>query len=211
MSDLFSPEIFLWLPALIIALTFHEFAHAYVSDRLGDPTPRMRGRLTLNPLAHLDPIGFLMLIVFHFGWAKPVNVNPFNYRNREKGYALTALAGPAMNLILGLVAVLLQFASLRIIPNAAVFKFLAYLALYNVYLAIFNLIPIPPLDGSKLLFLFLPRNVVYRYLDSVQQYGTIILILLVSAGAVSAVIGPIADVVITAYSRLATLIFPLPW
>lgn len=203
----FSAEMFLAIPALIIALSFHEFAHAYVSNRLGDPTPRMQGRLTLNPLAHLDPIGFLMLLVFKFGWAKPVLVNPINYKNREKGYALVSLAGPVMNLILGAVSVLLYFIVARFSTFEPLLRLLGWLITYNVYLAVFNLVPIPPLDGSKLLFFFLPRGVVYRYLDTVGQYGTIVLILLVSTGVVSNVVGPIADMIIRLFSNVFGVLF----
>lgn len=199
--------MFLAIPALIIALSFHEFAHAYVSNRLGDPTPRLQGRLTLNPLAHLDPIGFLMLLVFKFGWAKPVLVNPFNYKNRERGYALVSLAGPVMNLLLGAVSVLLYYIVIRFFPFEPLRRLLGWLITYNVYLAIFNLVPIPPLDGSKLLFFFLPRNVVYRYLDTVGQYGTIVLILLVSTGMVSQVVGPIAEAIIRLYSTVFGALF----
>jgi len=203
----FSAEMFLAIPALIIALSFHEFAHAYVSNRLGDPTPRMQGRLTLNPLAHLDPIGFLMLLVFKFGWAKPVLVNPINYKNRERGYALVSLAGPVMNLILGAISVLLYFIVARFFTFEPLLRLLGWLITYNVYLAVFNLVPIPPLDGSKLLFFFLPRGVVYRYLDTVGQYGTIVLILLVSTGVVSNVVGPIADMIIRLFSNVFGVLF----
>lgn len=203
----FGADIFLALPALIIALSFHEFAHAYVSNRLGDPTPRLQGRLTLNPLAHLDPIGFLMLLVFKFGWAKPVLVNPINYKNREKGYALVSLAGPVMNLLLGLVSVLLYYVVYLFFYFEPLLSLLNWLITYNVYLAIFNLLPIPPLDGSKLLFFFLPRSVVYRYLDTVSQYGTIILVFLLISGVVSSVVGPLADVIMQFFFRIAGILF----
>lgn len=204
-----TPEIFLMLPALLIALTFHEFAHAWAANRLGDPTPRLQGRLTLNPIAHIDPIGFLMLLFFRFGWAKPVQVNPFNFDNREKGYALVSLAGPVMNLLLGFVATLLYvFLILRggITPLTSLME---YLFIYNVYFALFNLIPIPPLDGSKLLFFFLPRGTVYRYLDTIGQYGFIILILLVSTGITRNTIASAALGIINVYQRIALLFMGL--
>ncbi len=210
-SQLLTPDIFLWVPALIIAFAFHEYAHAYASTRLGDPTPRLQGRLTLNPLAHIDPIGFLMLILFRFGWAKPVQVNPFNYRNREKGYALVSLAGPAMNLILAFVATFLLFAVARWWPMEGLIYFLQYLVMYNIYLAVFNLIPIPPLDGSKLLFFFLPRRVVYNYLDTVSQYGFFILILLISSGMVGRLVGPVYDLFRSIFFRVIGLLFGVAW
>jgi Zn-dependent protease len=210
-SQLFTPDIFLWVPALIIAFSFHEYAHAWASDRLGDPTPRMRGRLSLNPLVHIDPIGFFMLILFRFGWAKPVEVNPFNYRNREKGYAYVSLAGPGMNLILAFVSTFLLFASARFWPMQALLRFLQYLVMYNIYLAVFNLIPIPPLDGSKLLFFFLPRRVVYRYLDTIQQYGFLILILLISSGVVASVIDPVYTLFRDVFFRVIGALFGVRW
>jgi Zn-dependent protease len=201
------PELFLQIPALVIALSFHEYAHAWVSDRMGDPTPRVQGRLTLNPLVHVDPIGMLMLLFFRFGWAKPVQVNPYNYESRERGIALVSLAGPAMNLLLGLVSVMLIFVSALWVGFQPLTLFAELLAIYNIGLAVFNLLPIPPLDGSKLLFLFLPRSVVYRYLDAVGQWGTLILILLVSTGMVSAIIGPVASSIFGLYSSIARAIF----
>ncbi|HHW99337.1 MAG TPA: site-2 protease family protein [Firmicutes bacterium] len=198
----FTPDIFLALPALLIALTFHEYAHAWAADRLGDPTPRMRGRLTLNPIAHIDPIGLLMLLLFRFGWAKPVEVNPYNFDNREQGMAWVSLAGPGINLLLGFVATLLRLLLLYNTGYTPLVKLLEWLIIYNVYLAVFNLIPIPPLDGSKLLFFFLPRGTVYRYLDTISQYGFIILVLAVSSGLVGKTIGRIADGILFLYDRV---------
>ncbi|NLY54660.1 MAG: site-2 protease family protein [Firmicutes bacterium] len=203
MLESLGPEIFLMLPALLIALTFHEFAHALASDRLGDTTPRLRGRLTLNPLAHIDPIGLVMLFLFRFGWAKPVEVNPYNYDNRERGMALVALAGPAMNLFLGLVAVFLFYVVQMVQGYSALARLCRWLVIYNVYFAVFNLLPIPPLDGSKLLFFILPRRTVYRYLDAIAPYGFLILILAVSTGLVSNILRPIADSIWSSYDLLA--------
>lgn len=201
------PEIFLAIPALLIALTFHEAAHAWVSDRLGDPTPRMRGRLTLNPLAHIDPIGLIMLALFKFGWAKPVEVNPYNYEDRERGMALVALAGPAVNLLLGFVSMLFWYLVVQYTHLAPLARLLEWLYIYNVYFAVFNLLPIPPLDGSKLLFFVLPRRVVYQYLDTLQPYSFFILILLVSTGLIGRVLGPLAVHIINAYHILISGIF----
>lgn len=204
-----TPDIFLALPALLIALTFHEYAHAWAADRLGDPSPRMRGRLTLNPIAHIDPIGFLMLLLFRFGWAKPVEVNPHNFDNRERGMAWVSLAGPAMNLLLGFVSTLLYFLLLSQTGKTALVSLLEWLFLYNVYFAVFNLIPIPPLDGSKLLFFIFPRGTVYRYLDTVSQYGFLILILAVSTGVISGTIGRIANSILFFYQRIVLILLGL--
>ncbi len=203
----FGPDLFLALPALIVALSFHEFAHAWVSTKLGDPTPRMRGRLTLNPLAHIDPIGFLMMLVFRFGWAKPVEVNPYNYDNREKGLALVSVAGPGINLLLGFFSTFLWIiAAVYMGVNAPLTMMLYFVVLYNVYFAVFNLLPLPPLDGSKLLFAFLPKRTVYRYLDTVSQYSTIILIALLWTGVIGSILGPVASAIINLYGQIAEAI-----
>ena len=147
MSNFFNFDInqlLLWLPAVIIALTFHEYAHGRVADWLGDPTPRYQGRLTLNPLVHLDPLGFILLLVVHFGWAKPVQVNPLNFRgDRYKGMVLVSLAGLGMNLLVAFTAMLI--ATLAIPANASGYlpEILNGIIFINIYLAVFNLIPIP--------------------------------------------------------------------
>ncbi len=198
----FTPDIFLQIPALLIALTLHEYAHAWAAYRLGDLTPRVRGRLSLNPASHLDPIGFLMLLLFRFGWAKPVEINPYNFDDRERGMAWVALAGPAMNLLLGFLAAWFYFVLLTNVGPSPLTRLFQWLLVYNVYFAAFNLLPIPPLDGSKLLFLFLPRGTVYRYLDSISQYGFIILVLAISSGLVNQTIGRIAESVMLLYQRV---------
>lgn len=168
-------ELLLLLPALVIAITIHEFAHAYVADRLGDPTPQLQGRLTLNPLKHFDPIGTLMLLFFRFGWGKPVEFDPYNLRHPRRDAALISLAGPAVNLIL---AALLSL-SLRL-PLPVPLSLLVYFTiLININLAVFNLLPVPPLDGSKILYGFLPRDWADEYNDFMGRYGTILLILLI--------------------------------
>ena len=146
-------DLILWVPGLLLALSFHEFSHGYVAYRLGDPTPARAGRLTLNPLAHLDPIGTMMLFLFHFGWAKPVPVNPYYFRNPRRDMVLVAAAGPVANLILAVLAGLL--AKLLVIlgtSSRVLFYMVVYTMDINVILMMFNLIPIPPLDGSKVLF-----------------------------------------------------------
>ena len=165
----------IWGLALLIAVTIHEASHAWVADRLGDPTARLMGRITLNPLAHLDPIGTLMLLFFRFGWGKPVPFDPFNLRHPKRDSALISLAGPASNLILAsLLSLTLNFTpisllSLLIIP----------LIMMNITLAIFNLIPIPPLDGSKILYGILPMNWANEYNSFMKDYGIFLLILLI--------------------------------
>lgn len=148
---------------LVIALTFHEFMHAFIADRLGDDTPRRAGRLTLNPLAHLDPIGSIMLILIGFGWAKPVPINPYNLnRHSSAGVLWVSLAGPASNLLLAVVgAIPIRLGILPITTGSGffptLFGFLYTFVLINLLLGVFNLIPISPLDGEKIFGSLLPR------------------------------------------------------
>ena len=165
----------IWAIALLIAITIHEFSHALAADKLGDPTPRLAGRISLNPFKHLDPIGTLMLLIFHFGWGKPVPFDPFNLRHPKRDAALISLAGPASNLILA--TLLSLVAKLSGLPLLALIA--TPLIIININLAIFNLLPVPPLDGAKILYGFLPRSWADEYNDFMKSYGTILLILLI--------------------------------
>ena len=193
-------EMVLMIPAILIAVTFHEVAHGWTADRLGDPTARLAGRLTLNPLPHIDPIGALMFIIARFGWAKPVPVNPFNLRHPIRDMMWVALAGPAANLLLAS-AVLVLEPLLRTLlrgPNLAfvelpLFRMLFWTYIFNVYLAAFNLIPIPPLDGSSVLKRFLSRGALVRF-EQLEPYGFILLILFLMSGLVPFVLGPLLGV-----------------
>lgn len=161
-----------WFLGLILAITIHEFAHAFTADRLGDPTPRLQGRLTLNPLAHLDPLGTLMLLLTRFGWGKPVQFDPFNLANPRRDAALISLAGPVSNLATATIAT-------GIIRLAPIFyPLLLPLIVLSVSLALFNLIPIHPLDGGKIILGLLPRTLAAEWDRILHQYGLIILILL---------------------------------
>lgn len=161
---------------MVVAFTIHELAHAVVADRLGDPTPRRMGRLTLNPVAHLHPIGSLMLLLVGFGWAKPVLVNPLNLRgDRHAAMALVAAAGPLSNVALALLAVL----PLRLVaPGSVAGAFLAEFVFINLALAFFNIIPIPPLDGFKVLLGGLPPRAAEQ-LQPLEQFGFILVIAVV--------------------------------
>lgn len=171
-----NPVSFLfWIAALFVSIAVHEFSHALVADRLGDPTARLKGRLTLNPFAHLDFIGTLFLFFFRIGWGKPVPVDPFNLRNPRRDMALVSLAGPASNLILAVLLSLL----LRLLQSFALFPvsgliFLPLIIL-NVSLAIFNLLPVYPLDGFKVVGGVLPENYASDW-EELQSYGIIILL-----------------------------------
>jgi len=165
-----------WAIALLIAITIHEFSHALAADKLGDPTASLAGRISLNPLKHLDPIGTLMLLVFHFGWGKPVPFDPFNLRHPKRDSALISLAGPASNLILAAICSIL----LKTLPISFIGSIILIpVIIMNVNLAIFNLLPIPPLDGAKILYGFLPKGWADEYNDFMRSYGTILLILLI--------------------------------
>lgn len=188
---------------LIIAFTFHEFAHAWTANYFGDPTPKMNGRLTLNPLAHLDPIGSLLLLVAGFGWAKPVPINPYFLQKRSSSAVmLVSLAGPASNLLMAIAAAIpfrlgivslndafiaIQSRSLHILPTIP--QTLYIFIQINLLLMLFNLIPIAPLDGEKVAEYFFPASWL-QFLDAIRPYGPIILMAIVFLGVLSYIINP---------------------
>ncbi len=150
---------------LLVAITIHEFSHAWTADRLGDPTPRAMGRLTLNPLAHLDPLGTLMLFIAHFGWGKPVPIDPYNFKNPRRDEIFVALAGPASNLILG------SLIGIIYLTTGYTNEILYTLAIVNFSLCVFNLIPIPPLDGSKVFLNLMSVEKAYDWEKAFERYG----------------------------------------
>jgi Zn-dependent protease len=163
---------------LLIALPFHEFSHALAAYRLGDPTAKYLGRLTLNPLAHLDPLGSLLILFAGFGWAKPTPYNPYNLQGGRSGEAIVGFAGPASNLVLATAAAIpLRYISVSDVnvPTEVVQVLFLFLQI-NVILMIFNLVPIPPLDGSKVLFAFLDPQTERQIRPMLEQYGFLILI-----------------------------------
>lgn len=179
------------IPALLIGLTLHEVAHGWVANKLGDPTAKNLGRLTLNPLKHLDPLGAFFLLIFQFGWAKPVPVNPFYFKgDRKKGMLLVSLAGPVTNLIIAVItAIIWKF----IEPQGYIVTGIVYFIFHiNLVLAVFNFLPVPPLDGSKIFAGLLPSKyseVIYN----IERYGIAILLFLSLTGIVGRVLIPAVD------------------
>ncbi len=189
----FSYEALYRIPALLIALTVHEYAHAVVADSMGDPTPRYMGRLTMNPLVHLDPFGTLALFLVGFGWAKPVPVNPSYFRDGRKGMMAVSFAGPGSNLLIAFIGVVLFAVMVKFqLLGVGVLKFLIWLQLYNIWFALFNLMPIPPLDGSKILMSMLPGRQAYALMQ-IEPYSQFILIGLIVFGVTGMVLSPIAS------------------
>ena len=190
---------------VLVTITVHELAHGYVAYLIGDPTAKNAGRLSLNPLVHLDPLGAILLFVVGFGWAKPVPINPFFFKgNRSRGIMLVSVAGPLANLLLALILALsIPFVSglginvLQIVANGI---------FLNIYMALFNLIPIPPLDGSKILAGLIPKGAAYKYLDVMDRYGMIILLVLVVANVIGTIITPIAEQIYYWFMQLALLL-----
>lgn len=209
-------NILIGTPITLIALTGHELAHAWVSTKLGDPTPKREGRLTLNPLAHLDLVGTLLMIFTGFGWAKPVGVNPMYYKDRKKGMALTAIAGPCANFIMAFMGVLigtilLILGSFMNWPSGviSVINYVFYLfAFRNLCFMVFNLIPIPPLDGSKVLGIFLPNRTYYTMLQY-ERYAIILIMLLSVSGAFDLIIGTGVNAFYSIIERMVSLVVSL--
>lgn len=173
-------QLLFWLGALLTAITIHEFAHAYSADRLGDPTPRVQGRLTLNPLAHLDLIGTLALLLVGFGWGKPVQFDPYNLENPRRDAAIISFAGPLSNILLAaaLSGTFYILSTLGLITLSTLPVFTPFIYL-NVLLAVFNLVPIHPLDGGKILVGLLPSEEARSFDAFLKQYGMLILLFLI--------------------------------
>ena len=181
-------SLLLTIPGVLIAITFHEYAHAFAADKLGDDTPRNQGRLSLNPLSHLDPIGVIMLIFAHIGWGKPVEINPNNFTRKissRASEAIVSLAGPLMNFILAFIFAMIfyalqVFATSFALTNQVgmiIMTMLQYAVIVNVGLGVFNLIPLPPLDGSKILMAFLSYNAKRWFEEHTQLFYIIFLII----------------------------------
>ena len=205
-------------PGVLVAITFHEFAHGLAAYKLGDDTAKNDGRLSLNPLAHLDPIGTLMLLVAGFGWGKPVEVNPRNYNRNitvEKADAIVSIAGPAMNFILAIVFSLIYCAMVKFTKEfimtsigAIIFTMIGYTISVNIGLGVFNLLPLPPLDGSKVIIPFLPYNA-KEWFQANSYVFYIAFLGLYITGLAGVIISPIIEAVSSGILNVAMLIFGL--
>lgn len=204
--------ILLTLPGVIIGITFHEFAHAFAADKLGDDTPRSQGRLTLNPLAHLDPIGFILLLFAHIGWGKPVEINPRNFnrkRSMTASEAIVSVAGPCMNIFLAIIFTIITCLIYKFAPafyittvGNIIMIMLNMAVIVNIGQGIFNLIPLPPLDGSKIWFNFLPYKAKSWFEKNYMIFYYTFLALWIT-GLASVIISPIINGI---YSGLNWLI-----
>ena len=213
---IYTPDALLLLvlsiPGVIIAMTFHEFAHAWMADRLGDDTPRRQGRLSLNPFKHMEPIGMLMLLFAGFGWGRPVQINPNNFNRTitlRKGNALVALAGPVINLILAVIfsiiyALILAFGGTDFMVSQTgeiITTIIVYTISMNVGLGVFNLIPLPPLDGSKVLVAILPPNA-RNWFESHERILYIVFIIIWITPIASLIISPVIRLINTGLLNL---------
>lgn len=205
------------VPGVLIAITFHEFAHGFAAYKLGDNTAKMEGRLSLNPLDHLDPIGTLMLLFAGFGWGKPVHVNPRNYTRKismEKGEAIVSIAGPAMNLILAIAFTLIyyaiyKFAGIAFITSTVgsiIMLLISSTIAINIGLGVFNLIPLPPLDGSKIIMPFLPYNAKQWFRNNEQIFYIVFVVIWIT-GIAGLIISPAISGISTGIMNLGRLIF----
>jgi len=185
---------FLILIGLLLSISLHEAAHCYVTDKLGDPTPRVMGRLTLDPRAHLDPLGTLLIILTGFGWGKAAPYDPYNLKSPVRDTAIIAVAGPLTNILIALLLALLT----RLIGNNLIAVFAEFLIYINIALALFNLLPVFPLDGGKIMRAILPRESSLEYEVTMERYGLMILLFLIlpifnGQSAVTQLLGPILN------------------
>jgi Zn-dependent protease len=177
------------LPGIVIGISVHEFAHAWMANRLGDPTPRYQGRVTMSPFAHIEPMGLLLLFLFRFGYGKPVQINPANFKHRKRDEILVSIAGVSMNFLVALATAFLFILLLRVFRfyNETIFEILNVMIAININLIVFNLLPIPPLDGYKVVrSLFLHKNV--NFFWKVEQYGYIILLVVMISGLLTPIL-----------------------
>ncbi len=198
------------LAVIFITMPIHEFAHGFVATKLGDPTPRYQGRLTLNPFAHIDYLGALAMLFIGVGWANPVQVNARNFKNPKTGMALTALAGPMSNVLLAFVALLIGKLTFLLPFSFAfyIWDFLSLVAVLSVYLAVFNFIPIPPFDGSRILFAILPDKYYFKAMKY-ERYLMIALIIIIATDVFDTPIQMVSDAIYGVINFITSLPFIL--
>lgn len=199
-------QLIITVGVLILSFTLHELSHGLAAYLMGDKTAKYNGRLSLNPLRHIDWFGFLMLLVARIGWAKPVPVNAYNFKDPKKGMAVTAFAGPFMNIILVFISLVFWHLGNNIYRwNEYVLYFLEIAVYYNAVLAMFNLLPIPPLDGSKVLLAFLPDKYYFKFLRY-EQYGMIIILILAFTNLSSKIISVGVENLIVKLEKIVMLL-----
>lgn len=217
MFNIFSKEgliSFLYtLPALLFCLSVHEFAHAYTAYKLGDRTQKAMGRLTLNPFSHIDIAGFICIALFGFGWGKPVMIDDRNFKNKAAGNALTAFAGPCSNIIMAILFTIILkillvtgviLPTINSVVGSIILNMLILTIQFNVVFAIFNLIPIPPFDGSRILYFFLPAKG-REYMYKIEQYSFVIVLVILVTGIGSKLVSPIVNLVLGLLSKFIML------
>lgn len=198
-----------YLPGIFIGFSFHEFAHAYAAYLLGDDTAKKAGRLTIDPTAHIDPFGFLALLLAGFGWAKPVPINPWSFKNRKQGTLLVSLAGPVMNLALAFITILcIYIFDVFYMENEIIVRIILGVFSVNVSLFIFNLLPVPPLDGSKILASVLPVRLESKFYEW-ERYSYIILLVLLFSNVLDVILNPMFEGVIRTLETAAIFIVGL--
>ena len=195
------------LPGIVIAMVIHEYAHARVAVALGDFTPRLAGRLTLNPAAHIDPVGLLMLFLVRFGWAKPVQINPYNFRNPRRDDILVSLAGPGANLLMAFLALLVMVLLYKfgIEMTDGMQTVFSLIMIYNINFAIFNMLPIPPLDGSHVLKQLLPYELAQKF-EALERYSFLILIVFIMTPILHYVFVPLQRFILGIFESIVYLI-----
>lgn len=212
--DLGTLIIYVFSMAFVVFCTLpvHEYAHALVATKLGDQTPRLQGRLTLNPMAHISPLGALMILLVGFGYAKPVGVNPRNFKDPKKGMALVAVAGPVSNMLMGFIAEFFAILCLKFSLGSnesfllsAVYMFFNYAAIVNIQLAVFKFLPIPPLDGSRILQLLIPSKYYYKFLQY-ERYIILVVFALLFMGVLTVPLSYITSFIYNIFKRLFYLI-----
>lgn len=213
-------NLLLTIPGVLIALTFHEFAHAWAAVKLGDETPRVQGRLNLNPLSHIDPMGFAFLIIAHFGWGKPVQIDPRNFNGKysiSKAEAIVSAAGPIMNFILAFIFLIIYYVLFKVTNvmsalsmqwQLIIYQIMLYTISINIGLGVFNLIPLPPLDGSKILMHFLPYKGKEWFYNN-QQIFYIVFLLIWITGLAGTILTPIFSAVLNGMEWVVYNIFKL--